>query len=90
MITKFIIDRKVREIMHLVAFVRVCLSVCLSRLNVWRVVVDTRGSACQVQQKAITIKFGVKGGYYRSEDFVCLSVIWGVCADSLVDAVDQL
>ncbi len=45
---------------------------------------------CWVQQKAITIKFGVKGGHYRSEGFVCLSLISGACADYLADAVDRL
>ncbi len=33
---------------------------------------------------------GVKGGHYRSEGFVCLSVISGACADNLTDVVDQL
>ena len=43
-----------------------------------------------LQQKAITIKFGAKDGHYRSEGFVCLSVISGACADNLEDAVDRL
>ncbi len=71
--------------MYLVASIRLC--VCLS---VWHVAVDIRDSACRVQQKAITVKFGVKGGHYRSEGFVCLSVIRGACAGNLADAVDQL
>ncbi len=29
-------------------------------------------------------------GHYWSESFVCLSVIRGVCADDLADAVDRL
>ncbi len=36
------------------------------------------------------IKVGVKGGHYRSEGFVCLSVIRRACADNLVDVVDRL
>ncbi len=41
-------------------------------------------------QKAIILKFGVKGGHYWSEGFVCLSVIRGAYADNLTDAVDRL
>ena len=41
-----------------------------------------------MQQKAIAVKFGVKGGHYRSEGFVCLSLISGTCA--VADAVDRL
>ena len=45
--------------------------------------------ALRVQQKAITLKFGVKGVHYRSEGFVCNQ--WGGgYADNLADAVDQL
>ncbi len=33
---------------------------------------------------------GVKGGHYRSEGFVCLSVIKRACADNLADAVNRL
>ncbi len=36
-----------------------------------------RSLACQVQQKAITLNFEVKGGHYRFEGFVCVSVIRG-------------
>ena len=61
-----------------------------SRSNVWRVAVDIRGSACRVHQSAITVKFGAKGGHYRSEGFVCLSVISRACADNRADAVDRL
>ncbi len=58
--------------------------------NFWRVAVDIRGSACRVQQRAITVKFGAKGGHYRSKGYVCLSVISRACADNRADAVDQL
>ncbi len=51
---------------------------------------DIRGSACRVQQKAITLKFGVNGGHYRSEDFVCLFVIRGAWAENLMYAIDRL
>ena len=51
--------------------------------NVWLVAVDIRGSACQVQQKAITLKFGEKGGQLITSPrprFVCVSVLpVGVC-----------
>ena len=43
-----------------------------------------------MQQKAISIKFGAKGGHYRSDGFVFLSVISGACADNLTDAADRL
>ncbi len=61
-----------------------------SRSNVWRVAVDIRSSACRVQQRAITVKFGANGGHYRSEGFVCLSVISRACAYNREDAVDRL
>ncbi len=38
----------------------------------------------------LSIKFGAKGGHYRSEGFVCLSVISEVCADNLAYAVNWL
>ena len=38
----------------------------------------------------LSVKFGVKGGHYWSEGFVCLSVISWACADNLADAVDRL
>ena len=47
----------------------------MSRSNFWRIAVDIRGSACRVQQGAVTLTFGVKGGRYQSEGFVCVSVI---------------
>ena len=53
----------------------VCVSICMSvqaLSNFWHVVVDIRDSACLVQQKAITLKFGVKSSHYQSEVFVCL------------------
>ncbi len=53
------------------------------------VVVNIRGAASRVQQRAITAKFGVKGGHYRSKGFVCLSLINGAFADKLADAVDH-
>ncbi len=37
-----------------------------------------------------TMVFGAKGGHYRSEDFVCLSVISRACADNRADAVDRI
>ncbi len=37
-----------------------------------------------MQQEAITLTFGVKGGCYPSEGFVCASVI------RIADAVDRL
>ena len=43
--------------------------------NVWCVVVDIRGLACQVQRKAITLKFGAKNDHYQSAKFVCVPVI---------------
>ena len=52
--------------------------------------VHIRGSVCHMHQWAITLKFGVKGGQYQSEDFVCLSVIIVACADDLADMVDRL
>ena len=58
------------------------------KVNVWCVAVDIRGSACRVQQKAITLKFGVKDGHYRSKGFVYVSVISRVFVDNLADAVD--
>ena len=50
-----------------------------SKVIVECLAVDLRGSACQVQQKAITVKFEVKGGHYR-----------GACVDNRVDVVDRL
>ena len=38
----------------------------------------------------LSVKSGVKGGHYRSEGFVCLSVISGAYADNLANAVDRL
>ena len=58
--------------------------------KVWRVAVDIRGPACRVQQGAITVKFGAKGGHYRSEGFVCLSLISRAFVDNRADAVDRL
>ncbi len=43
-----------------------------------------------MQQRAIIVKFGAKGGHYRSEGFVCMSVISRACADNHADAVDWL
>ncbi len=43
-----------------------------------------------VQQMAITIRIGAKGGHYQSESFVCLSVISKACVDNRADAVDRL
>ena len=61
-----------------------------SRSNVWCKAVHIRGSACRGQQKAIAVKFGVKGGHNRSKGFVCLSVIRGICTDNLADVVDWI
>ena len=45
-----------------------------SMSNVWHMAVDIRGLACQALQKAITLKFGVKGGHYRSKGIGRVSV----------------
>ena len=56
----------------------------VQRSNVWRAAVDTRGSACRVQQGMITLAFQAKWDHNQSGEFVCVSVI------SLADAVDRL
>ncbi len=53
--------REAREIMYLVA--SVCLCVCVS----------VRAFLAE----PLNLKFGVKGGHYQSEIFVCVSVIKG-------------
>ncbi len=59
-----------------------CVYVCLSELSCF--------NRSTFEQKAITLKFGVKGSPYRSEGFVDLSLIRGACADNLADVVDRL
>ncbi len=63
--------------------VRLC--VCLSELSCLN-----RLTFDRAQQRAITVKFGAKGGHYRSKGHVCLSVISRACADNCADAVDRL
>ncbi len=48
-----------------------------SRSNIWHVAVHIKGLACRVQQKSITLKFGVECGHNRSKGFVCVSLIRG-------------
>ena len=43
-----------------------------SRSDFWRVVVDIRGSACRVQQRAITLKFAAKGHCHQSDGCLCV------------------
>ena len=43
-----------------------------------------------MQEKAITLKFRVKGGLYRSEVFSLCVGNQDPCADNLTDGVDQL
>ncbi len=45
-----------------------------SRSNVWCVVVDIRGSAHQVQQRAIALKFGATDDCYQSNEDQWMSV----------------
>ncbi len=83
----------VASVVCLSVCVCVCLSelCCLNRLTlifgmgvdlIFRVSVDIRGSACRVQQRAIALKFGVKGSHCQSKIVVCVS--------KLADAVDRL
>ncbi len=44
-----------------------------SRSNVWCIAVYIRGSACRVQQMAITLRFGAKDGHYQSKGLFCVS-----------------
>ncbi len=52
---------------------------------------SVRPSVCpSVCVSVRALLLGAKGGHYRSEGFVCLSVISRACADNCADAVDRL